>query len=107
MSENHQTYEYALKELSLALAKTDDEELIERFLKSLLTKYELSEISSRWALVRLIDEGISQRKIAQKLGLSLCKITRGSKELKKKDSAFKKLIDRYKLVSEVKEKTLS
>jgi len=87
-----QEEEQAVKELSRALALCDDPQLIVRFLNSLLTENEISEVASRWALVRLIDQGISQRKISSELGLSLCKITRGSKELKKKDSPFKKMI---------------
>lgn len=83
----------ALREVANILAKVDDPELIYGFLECLLTPYEISEISSRWNLVKLIDQGISQRKIASELGLSLCKITRGSKELKKKNSPFKKFID--------------
>jgi len=82
----------AVKEMSLALAQSDNPKLIEQFLKSLLTENELSEVASRWALVKLIDKGVSQRKISADLGLSLCKITRGSKELKKKNSPFKKML---------------
>ena len=84
----------SLKELSIAFSKTDDSELILNFLECLLTQNELSEVASRWALVKKLDKGISQRNIASELGLSLCKITRGSKELQKEDSAFKKMIDR-------------
>ena len=84
----------SLKELSLAFSRTDDPELIYNFLECLLTQNELSEVASRWALVKKLDEGISQRSIASELGLSLCKITRGSKELQKEDSAFKKMIDK-------------
>jgi TrpR family trp operon transcriptional repressor len=83
----------ALKELSRALALTNDAGLIEEFLRSILTKTEVEEISSRWALVRMIDEGKSQRKVAQDLGLSLCKITRGSRELKRERSPFKRMIE--------------
>lgn len=82
----------AIKELSRALSLCDDSQLISQFLNSILTENEISEVASRWALVRLIDQGVSQRKISAELGLSLCKITRGSKELKKKDSPFKKMI---------------
>ncbi|HOO70832.1 MAG TPA: Trp family transcriptional regulator [Spirochaetota bacterium] len=85
-----------IKDISLVLAASDDARLIEKFLRSILTENEIAEISSRWELVRMLDEGISQRKIAEKLGLSLCKITRGSKELKKNPSAFKQMIDLYK-----------
>lgn len=86
----------SIEEISRVLAHTDDENLIRRFLESLLTPSELEEIGSRWALVKLIDSGMSQRKIAGKLRLSLCKITRGSKELKKKNSAFAAFIHKLK-----------
>ncbi len=86
----------SLQELSYALSRADDAALIQQFLVSLLTKAEVSEVALRWALVRLIEQGVSQRKIAQDLGLSLCKITRGSKELKKPGSPFKKMIDIFK-----------
>ena len=84
----------SLNELSAALSRTDDPELIFSFLECLLTQNELSEVASRWALVKMLDQGLSQRNIAGQLGLSLCKITRGSKELQKEDSAFKKMIDK-------------
>jgi TrpR family trp operon transcriptional repressor len=91
-----------LKEIAAALAATGDEELIEAFLKSILTRNEVSEIMSRWELVKLLDAGLSQRKISERLGLSLCKITRGSKELKKARSPFKAMIDTYKALSKTK-----
>lgn len=83
-----------LKELSQALAMCDDSKMMEDFLSQLFTPAETREIGKRWALVRLLDEGMSQRTIAHELGLSLCKITRGSKELKKENSAFKQMIHR-------------
>lgn len=85
-----------LKELSQALALENDPDLIEDFLFSLLTENETREISSRWTLVRLIDRGMSQRNISRELGLSLCKITRGSRELKKEESSFARMIELYK-----------
>lgn len=89
----------ALEELSEALARTDDPRLIRDFLLAILTDNEVREVSSRWALVRLIDDGMSQRDIARNLGLSLCKITRGSRELKKDDSAFRRMVEAYKAVA--------
>ncbi len=88
-----------INEIARVLAITKDKKIIEKFLLSLLTKNEVEEISSRWELVKLLNSGLSQRKIANKLGLSLCKITRGSKELKKKSSAFKHMINVYSRVS--------
>ncbi len=84
-----------IDEIASVLAITDDEKEIAGFLKSLLTETEANEVSSRWELVKLMNDGMSQRKIAEKLGLSLCKITRGSKELKKSPSIFKQMIEKY------------
>lgn len=85
-----------LKEIASVLAATDDREQIEAFLKSILTKNEIDEISTRWELVKLLDNGMSQRKIADRLSISLCKITRGSRELKKTHSPFRAMIDKHK-----------
>jgi TrpR family transcriptional regulator, trp operon repressor len=98
MEYNDADVERQMRELSVTLADTDDPGLIEEFLRSLLTPYEVWEIATRWALVRLIEQGVSQRNISKQLGLSLCKITRGSRELKKDDSAFAEMIERFKRI---------
>lgn len=84
----------AIGELARVLASTDDKDLIEDFLHRILTPNELHSVASRWALTKLISQGMSQRKIAEKLGLSLCKITRGSKELKAENSSFRTMIEK-------------
>jgi len=84
-----------MKEMSRALEGADAA-LIENFLYSLLTPSEADEMAKRWALVKRLAEGQAQRRIAEELGLSLCKITRGSRELKKDGSAFRILLDRIK-----------
>ena len=86
---------YKLDEISQILSRIGDPDLIEDFLKSILTKKEAVDISSRWELVKLLDKGVSQRNIAKVLHLSLCKITRGSRELKKDNSAFKMVLKEY------------
>jgi TrpR family trp operon transcriptional repressor len=81
-----------LEELSRTIAKANDEELIESFLRCLLTPAEIADIAVRWALVKALEKKVPQRKIAKDLGLSLCRITRGSRELKKENSAFLRMI---------------
>jgi TrpR family trp operon transcriptional repressor len=83
----------ALQELSRALSHCGDQALILDFLTSLFTPAEADDIGKRWALVRLLDQGKTQRTIASELHLSLCKITRGSKELKKENSSFRAMIN--------------
>ena len=82
-----------IKELCSLLVESGDEQFIYDFLICLLTKPELKSIASRWLLVKDVDAGITQREIAKKYGMSLCKITRGSKELNKPDSAFRKMLE--------------
>ncbi|MDR2245365.1 MAG: trp operon repressor [Treponema sp.] len=79
-----------LTELSRVLAKIGDSVLIESFLHCLLTPAETADIAARWALVKALDKKIPQREIARDLAISLCKITRGSRELKKPGSAFRR-----------------
>jgi TrpR family trp operon transcriptional repressor len=82
-------------EIAEVLSRLEDPRLIGDFLKSILTKRELAEVDGRWELVKRLWQGESQRSIARHLGMSLCKITRGSRELKKRNSAFKRILDEY------------
>ena len=81
-----------IKEIAQIMADINDRRLIENFLKNILTETELKNLASRWEIIKLLDQGVSQRKIAKDLHLSLCKITRGSKVLKEKNSAVKEII---------------
>jgi len=87
-----------IKEISQILSKIDSGKTIEEFLFSILTPSEVKNISSRWEIVKRIEKGLSQRKIATDLHLSLCKITRGSRELKKSNSVLKMIMRRYRTV---------
>jgi TrpR family trp operon transcriptional repressor len=82
-----------ITELSRTLAAASDAELIESFLRCLLTPAETADIADRWALVKALEQKVPQREIAKRLGISLCKITRGSRELKKPNSAFQRMLD--------------
>ena len=84
--------ENTIKELCHFMAKSMDEDFIFDFITCLFTNAELTDIAKRWLLVKEIDKGTTQREIAKKYGMSLCKITRGAKELSKKDSAFRNML---------------
>ncbi len=81
-----------LPEIARVLSRIRDPNLLERFFREILTPKEVQDLSSRWELVKLLEDGASQREIARQLSLSLCKITRGARELKKKDSALRRVI---------------
>lgn len=88
--------ERGFNELVELIAETDDSKFLNDFFRCLFTPAEVHDIADRWLLVKEIDKGTTQREIAKSFRISLCKITRGSKELKKKDSAFRKMLDRQK-----------
>jgi TrpR family trp operon transcriptional repressor len=62
------------------------------FLKELLTPGEVRDITLRWKLLELLADGVSQRKIAEELKVSLCKITRGSRILKQKGAVTSRVL---------------
>ena len=82
-----------LHELSLGLVHAEDCEFVKAFLHCLLTPAEINDIAGRWALVKHLEKKVPQREIAKKLGISLCKITRGARELRKPNSAFQRMLD--------------
>lgn len=86
-------------ELCKTINKNNNEELLISFFESLLSPSEIVDISKRWLLVKELDEGIVQRDISTKYNVSLCKISRGMKELKKENSAFKTMLEISKTLS--------
>jgi TrpR family trp operon transcriptional repressor len=84
----------ALRELAAVLSRMDGASEVYEVLYALLTARERDKIALRWKLVGLLEEGVSQRAIAAELGISLCKITRGSHELKYGPAGFRKAIRR-------------
>lgn len=83
----------AIKEICHLICKADDEQFTYDFFRCLFTSPECKDFANRWLLVKEIENGTTQREIAKKFGMSLCKITRGSKELSKPDSAFRKALE--------------
>jgi TrpR family transcriptional regulator, trp operon repressor len=84
--------ESEIREIARIFAASVDYEFIEGFMKQILTPNEVEEIEKRWKLVKMLDGGMRQRKIAEELHISLCKITRGSRELKKENNSFRKAL---------------
>ena len=80
-----------LKKLSNFLAEITCSKDIEMFFDELLTKQEIHNIELRWKLLHLLKKGHTQRDISKKLQISLCKITRGSRILKNKNSLIHKI----------------
>lgn len=83
----------AFSELVQILAEISDPREMEKFLNEILTENERKDLSLRWELMIKLHDGVPQRAIASELGISLCKITRGSKILKSGDSVISRLLN--------------
>ncbi|MBF0573327.1 MAG: transcriptional regulator [Desulfamplus sp.] len=77
-----------------AIISIDDIDDLKSFFDEMLTQGELEDLSLRWKLLKELQSGMTQRKIAEKYGISLCKITRGSKILKKENSVVLKILNK-------------
>jgi len=66
------------------------------FLEDMLTPQEIESIAERWQLLKLLAQGEPQRSIKSALGVSISKITRGSKVLTYGTGGFKKIYNRLK-----------
>jgi len=81
-----------LTDLYNLFACVEDEKEAEKLLKDILTPHELASLAERWQLIKELNSGTPQRKIAQNLGISISKITRGSRMLQYGSGGFKHFI---------------
>jgi len=84
------------QELIKIFIDIDDPDEMASFFQEIFTPNEIEDISLRWQLLKELHEGQTQRSIATRHGMSLCKITRGSKVLKRGGSIAKKILDTIK-----------
>ncbi|HSJ34666.1 MAG TPA: YerC/YecD family TrpR-related protein [Acidimicrobiia bacterium] len=83
----------ALFEAVLAL---NDIEEAAAFFRDLCTRRELSDLSHRWAVVRVLDQGIPYREIADLTGASTATITRINQWLQHGAGGYQLILDRLK-----------
>jgi Trp operon repressor len=74
--------------LARIIASMRDADEVERFLRDLLTPSERQAIEERWAIVRLLTDGLTQREVRDRLDVSIATVTRGSLQLQKGEGGF-------------------
>lgn len=79
-------------ELAEAFCSIDRPADMKKFFSEVFTPAEIDDFVLRWRLMRMLLEGVSQRKIAERLGISLCKITRGSRVLRTGKSVTERIL---------------
>lgn len=77
-----------LQELYELFSSINNEKEAELLLKDILTPAELESIAERWQLVQQLHSGKPQREIAKHLGVSISKITKGSRMLQFGEGGF-------------------
>jgi len=93
MSRKNPTFdEAAYRQLVRAFAAESSPCRLEKLLAEVLTPGERSDLALRWKLLQRLVEGASHRQISRELGISPCKITRGSRILKAADSVCRKIL---------------
>ena len=82
----------AHREIAEIFAAIDGVDDMEQLMSEVLTPKELEALTLRWQLLKELQAGETQRAIAARHHISLCKITRGSKLLKDDKSIVKKIL---------------
>jgi TrpR-related protein YerC/YecD len=87
----------ALFDAILALETRED---AERFIRDLCTLSEIHDMSQRWAVVRMLDEGLHYAQISQQTGASTATITRIAQWLRHGEGGYRAALDRLKSARE-------
>ncbi|HEU0244615.1 MAG TPA: YerC/YecD family TrpR-related protein [Candidatus Limnocylindrales bacterium] len=79
-----------------AILRLDDRDDAERFLRDLCTLGELRDMAQRWAVVRLLDEGLHYAEISKRTGASTATITRIASWLNHGEDGYRRALARLK-----------
>ena len=81
-------------ELMAAIVRLGDPEDASRFFRDLCTLGELHDMAQRWAVVRLLDEGMHYGEISHRTGASTATITRIAQWLHHGEGGYLQALDR-------------
>ncbi len=87
---------HQFRDLYALFASVHSEKEAKLLLKDLLTPQEIASLAERWQLIQELDKGTPQRDIATKLGISISKITRGSRMLQFGSGGFAHFLRKLK-----------
>lgn len=90
MKNNSEQYKKELIEVLSKIAK--DRQLLTDFVRDILTPREFDNIGVRWQIVKRLAKGEHHQSIAGDLHLGVSTVTRGSREMRKKDGGFRRAL---------------
>jgi TrpR-related protein YerC/YecD len=77
-----------------AVVRLRDRDEAARFLRDLCTLNELRDMAQRWAVVRLLDDGMHYAQISRETGASTATITRIASWLNHGEGGYREALDR-------------
>lgn len=84
--------EQARADLALAFSRLESPAEVEQAFIDFFTASELRDLQARWLIFKMLEDGVTQREISRILGVSLCKITRGSRFLKSPRTIVRRML---------------
>jgi len=71
---------------------SEDKKLFSALLDDLFTPEEIETLARRWQIIKELQKKTPQREIADKLGVAIATVTRGSRMLKNPNGDFARII---------------
>ena len=90
MKNNSNQYKKELIEVLNKISK--DKQLLADFVHDILTPKEFENIAVRWEIVKRLAKGEKHQNIAETLHLGVATVTRGSREMRKKEGGFRRTL---------------
>jgi TrpR-related protein YerC/YecD len=83
-----------------AILRLDSRDEAERFLRDLCTLGELRDMGQRWAVVRLLHDGLHYAEISKQTGASTATITRIASWLNHGEGGYRQMLEKLKSSSD-------
>ena len=77
-----------------AILRLDDRDAAERFFRDLCTLTEIRDMAQRWAVARLLNDGLHYAQISRETGASTATITRIASWLNHGEGGYREALDR-------------
>jgi len=85
------------RDLYELFAAVDSPKEAKIFLEDILTPSELDSMVMRWQIIKGLHKGETQRELAKRLGISISKVTRGSRMLKYGSGGFMHFLKKFNI----------
>ena len=89
------------RELFAAILRLEDRDEAAAFFRDLCTLGELRDMAQRWAVVRLLEQGLHYADISRRTGASTATITRIASWLHHGEGGYRRMVDRLREAGEL------